>query len=205
MTALHAVQLAVAAVAAVLVFMRSRELLFRAPAGWAQLEATATPLAAGGTDSLSRLRELLRTLEPAWAARLAAAALAEPAGPRRDAAIAELRAELAREGQPALYVLVALGRAAVPLALVNVILEISWAMSGGTGLVALQKGLAARIALGHALTALAIGLGTATVCVVAASVLRRQVRHLDAELGRVETWLDGLVAEPETAPEGAER
>ena len=96
-----------------------------------------------------------------------------PLGEAEDA-----RAARARRVHASAVVLAGLGRIAPPLAFVGIVLELSWALGGGSGLLALQRGLPERVALQHALVGLGIGLGGWGTCIGFGLVLRRRARAL---------------------------
>jgi hypothetical protein len=92
--------------------------------------------------------------------------------------------EIAHVASSGAYIVRGLGRIAPPLALAGAIVEMGRALGGGGGLVALQRGLAARVALERACLSLGIGVVTALLCFAAASRLARRARQASAEIAR---------------------
>jgi hypothetical protein len=189
-TYFNALQIVLGAGASTLIVRRLRVLLFEAPldAG-AFIGALQTALEAGQVDLA---RALAAACAPAWPARLATIALADRHADHRDAAGAEppLTLEEAHGDLEQLLwkdrdSIVALGRIASPLAFIGVIIEAGTAFSGGDGLVALQRGLAASIALQRSLLMFALGVSTTLVCLTAAAIVQRQATGLRRDLDRV--------------------
>lgn len=102
----------------------------------------------------------------------------------------EWRDDLDHAASTGAYALRGIGRAAPLLALSGAVVEMGRALGGGRGLVALEKGLAERLALEHACGALAIGVSTAVLCFTAAPLLLRRVRSARSDLERTGRTLD---------------
>jgi biopolymer transport protein ExbB/TolQ len=71
------------------------------------------------------------------------------------------------------------------LGLLGGVVSIARGMGGGSGLVALEEGLAQRVAMHEALSSMALGVGTAAVCFYAVSRLRRRATELVTQLRSV--------------------
>lgn len=183
MTWFNALQLALAAVAAVLIARRMRALLFEAPLdGRAFAAALDTAL---GSGQVGLARRIADACLPAWPARLAAAALAtEGRGPAQGA-LEETQLELEHAAFRGLGAIVALGRMASPLAFIGVILEIGRAFGGSSGLEGLQRGLVESSSLQRALFTFALGFATFAVCFAAVAILQRRARAVRDQLRRV--------------------
>ena len=127
----------------------------------------------------ARAIALLRGADQTDVGRLAAV-LVDPDASAEDGELMELA--LRQEALVGIGALRTLARIASPLALVGVMFELSSAFGGGDGLVALQRGLAARLAMEQALLGMSLGLCTTLSCAVAASLLQRAARMRFAEL-----------------------
>jgi hypothetical protein len=189
-TYFNALQIVLGAGASTLIVRRLRVLLFEAPldAG-AFIGALQTALEAGQVDLA---RTLADACAPAWPARLATVGLTDRGADQRNAAGTEppLTLEEAHGDLEQLLwkdrdSIVALGRIASPLAFIGVIIEAGTAFGGGDGLVALQRGLAASLALQRSLLMFALGVSTTLVCLTAAAIIQRQATGLRRDLDRV--------------------
>lgn len=172
----HGVQLLLSAIA-LAVAARSLIRLYLASAVDTRplLEAVSDGMLGNGADAFA----VLSRFPHSAVARLAHARLTEEhPGQESDVVIAQLRHE-AFEGVAALRTL---GRMASPLAFIGVMVEMGLALTGGQGLVALQRGLAERIALEHAAVGVAIGVATSVVCLGAAATLQRGGRERLSDL-----------------------
>ena len=183
-TYFSALQLALALAALIWIARRLRVLLFEAPLDTsAFLPAISTALDAG---EIALAAGLAGACEPAWLARLARRALIElEQGRDPRSALDEAHSELESGlwlGSDAIRVL---GRMAMPIAFIGVIVQSGLALGGGEGLVGLQRGLAASIALQRSLLAFSIGVSTTLVCLAAAATIQRQGRALRRDLDRV--------------------
>jgi hypothetical protein len=189
LTLYNAMQAVLAIVATVVIARRSYDALFEAPLDVAVfLEALGTALEAG---ELGLARRIAESCAPAWPARLAAStlrALERGADPRAE--LEESHAAFAHRASRGREVLSGIGRMAGPIALIGVILELGRAAHGGEGLVGLQQGLAARIALQRSLLTFSLGLSTTLLCFAAAAMLRRHALALCEDLGRVVAALE---------------
>jgi hypothetical protein len=188
LTPFNALQAALAAVAVSLIVRRLRLLMFEAALdNDAFLDALETALASG---QIELARRIAQSCTPAWPARLAAAALVDSESSRSaKGTIEPLHSDFVQAAFRGRETIATLGRMASPLALIGVILEIGKALSGGDGLVGLQRGLAMRIGLERSLLTFAFGLGTSFVCFAAVSMLQREALALDRALTRVTTAL----------------
>ncbi len=163
-------------------------LLFVAPLDLATFrEALATAVDSG---QLALGRALCEACLPALAARhalegLSALERSSPLGPALDDSRLVLEHVLEQGRAP----LRALGRMATPLAFITIIVELGHAGSD-RGLRALQRGLPLRIALDHALDALALGVGTLLVAAAAQAILRRAAGDLQRALAVVNQILN---------------
>ncbi len=176
-----------------LIGVRMRVLLFEALLDIHSFVAALRTAMAGGQLALARA--LAEACKPAWAARLAACGLAELEAARDPRpALEELQGELEQAASRGRDMLLALGRMASPIALIGVIVEMGNAAHGGGGLLGLQRGLVARIAMQRAVLTVALGLGTSAVCFVAAAILQRSAATLRRDLTQVRALFD--------APEG---
>ena len=185
-TYFNAFQVGLAAVALGLIVRRLRVLLFEAPLDIRSfLGALQTAIDA---REFALARSLAAACAPAWAARLAAVGLSDSTT-KDGATIAfeEVHAELEQALSKDRDSILALGRMASPLAFIGVIVEAGTALGGGEGLIGLQRGLAASIALRHALLMFSLGVATTLVCVTAVSIIQRQAASLRRDLERVST------------------
>jgi hypothetical protein len=179
----NALQFALALGAAVLIARRMRALLFEAAIDLPPfLTALQTALDAGQTALARRIAD---ACAPAWAARLAAAGLAESEHGRARSAVDDLLLDFEATATRGLGMIIACGRMASPLGFIGVILEIGQAFGGGTGLAGLQRGLVASQALERALFTFAVGASTFAACFAAATILQRRARVLRDQLRRV--------------------
>jgi hypothetical protein len=131
-------------------------------------DALDAKLLAGDRDGAL---QLARAALPSWAARVAVAGLdAEPDDvlDALDEAASSVRAEALR-GRSALRMLASVSSA---LGMIGAIVHLGGAFRDP--LLALAPALAQRIALGHALSCVALGLGTATVAFLARAAVIRQ-------------------------------
>lgn len=175
-------QAVVALGALLLVAARARVLLFEA-----RLDAVAFGQAIGHALAGGQ-RELARTIAteclPAWPARYAQICTGDVSSGVMHR-IEELQVEVGEQAARGLDALVTLGRLAMPLALIGVILELGRVTGHTTGLLGLQRGLVLSLALRQAMLDLAFGLATALVCVAGARVLREGARSALADLDRL--------------------
>lgn len=188
MTSFNALQLALAAVTLGIAVLRLRVLWLEAGLDTdAFLDALGAALDAG---EIEMARKITNACLPAWPARLAAYALAQPEQlhQRLELEQAELRTAAWR-GRSAL---VTLARIAGPLALIGVILEFGGTV-GETGLAALQHGLPLKLGIERSLLTFAIGLGTTLTCIAAAGRITHGARALERALDRVAATLEGAL------------
>ncbi|MFI5307274.1 MAG: hypothetical protein ACHQ53_07980 [Polyangiales bacterium] len=161
-----------------------RVALFRAPL---DRKAFATALeTALGAGQIAFARALAEACRPALAAQLAARVLTEHdsgGDPRR--AVDELRTTFVSTLSQGRDLIVVLGRVANPIALIGVIFELGTAAHGGEGLLGLQSGLVARIALQRSLLTFSLGFSTSLLCFAAAAILQRASAGLRASLDEV--------------------
>lgn len=164
--------------------------------------ALSTALGAG---QLGLGRALCEACLPAYAARhaldgLSALERGAPLGPVLDESRLVLEHALERGRGP----LRALGRMATPLSFITIIVELGHAGSD-RGLRALQRGLPLRMALDHALDALALGVATLLVAAAALAILRRAAQGSHQALAAVSQTLTSAAGAPAgfTAPHTA--
>ena len=203
MTYFNALQLLLAAVALALIAERFRSLFYRAriDAG-PYLAALRYDLQAG---RIHAARELAETGRPAWIPELVHAVLrAETDGEQAEGVADEVCANRRDDAGRGIYLLHGLARAATPLALLGVILELSSALSGrGAGLQALQAGSVQNIALSRALSTLAIGIATSAVCFVASGMLRKRALALVKDLRQTMEILEGEAGRDDASAESS--
>jgi hypothetical protein len=187
----NALQIVLAGGAGAIIVRRMRALLFEAPIDAKPfLDALKSAIDA---RQFALARQIADACAPAWPACLASRALAELERAGADPVVVEeTLSDLEAKTWQGLGTIVALGRIASPLSFIGVILEIGGAFSGGGGLEALQRGVAASRALERSLFTFALGVGTFAVCFAAATILQRRARRLRADLSRVAS----LVAQP---------
>jgi hypothetical protein len=182
----NALQLLVAVAAAVLIARGFKRLALDAAI---DAEAfCASVEAALSASQLALCARICRACLPALAAALALEACTAmesgQGGEHVRARVDERRFELERGLGDQLDAIRTLGRMASPLAFIGVILELGRALSGGHGILALQRGAAESLGLTRALFTFSIGLGTTAVCLSALVLLRRRVRGLRGDLAR---------------------
>jgi hypothetical protein len=180
----NALQLALAAGAALLIALRMRTLLFVAPLDAKRFAIALDGALAANENALAR--QIAQACAPSWPARLATAALVElERGGVAQAALEETQLDLEADALRGVPAIVALGRMASPLAFIGVMLEIARAFGASSGIQGLQRGLVASLALERALFTFALGAATFAVCFGAAKILQRRARQLRDDLERV--------------------
>jgi len=142
-------------------------------------------------------RALAQACRPALAARLALdGLLALDSGADATRALDHARAELLAELSRGRGLIVVLGRVANPIALIFVIVELGIAAHGGEGLIGLQRGLAARVALQRSLLTFSLGFSTSLLCFAAAAILQRATSGLRSALDEVAALLEARARKP---------
>lgn len=187
MTLYAALQLVLAAGVVAIVAERCRTLLFRAPietGPW--LRAVRAALEDGDREAA---RALIDAARPAWVAEAAHRALHEGSDDVEplDDLLADYRYEAFRRLR-ALRILASAGTAS---GLLGGILEVIWLFRGDHGLMALEAGRVERIALEHALLAIAMGAAISVFAFASLGILRRAATALVKDLRTVATSIDG--------------
>ncbi len=183
MTWFNALQLLLALGAVYLTARRAKTLCFEAPLdGNAFCDALETALAA---RQPALARRIAACCEPAWAARLASAGLAEAGGPESAARLDEQLTRFEEAAWSGLRALVTLGRMASPLAFIGVVIEIGRAYGGGSGIEGLQRGGAVGGAIERSIFTFAIGMSTLWLCMTSVGLLRGRARAVTRDLRRV--------------------
>ena len=183
MTWFNALQGLLAAASVLLIARRMRALLFEGSVDFGAFSiALEEALAAG---QLALARTIAEACMPAWPARLAAAGLADVERGRARLALEEELLQLEAAASSGLTAIVACGRMASPLAFIGVIIEIGGAFGGSSGLLGLQRGLPASIALERALFTFAAGAATFAVCFAGATILQRRARVMREQLRKI--------------------
>ncbi|HKU38258.1 MAG TPA: hypothetical protein VJR89_08925 [Polyangiales bacterium] len=181
-----ALPLCAAAAALLLIALRARELLFRAALDGPAFARELKILLGTGQDQAAR--ELAQRLRPAWAAELAARALATRGESEEQRyALDEAWAELELAAQRGLLALRSLGRLELPLALAIAIVEIG----SGFGAASADRGLAASHAIGRGLFAVSVGMAASIACQVGYGVLARAAKQRLAEARSASDALSG--------------
>lgn len=116
----------------------------------------------------TELGTIARACQPAWLARVCLAAISPDAPEGPEDLIERLRVEL----RSSVGALSSLGRLSMALGFLAILLQLAGALSGGHGLLALQRGLVERMALERSALSLALATGTAAVCYAAAHLFR---------------------------------
>lgn len=201
MTAFHAAQVALAAVAAALIVARLRALFFVAPLPVRPLRRMLESRVRRG--DLTRALALAEHARPAWIAEAAAAVLrARVRGKDPLSAVEPMLLDLHYEAGRGLWAIRVLATIASAMGLLGALAALMNLLYGDHGLTGLVRGLPERLAFERALLSMLIGMSTAGVCLYAWRLLRRRARRL---LDDVREVTDALVeapgvVDPEDAP-----
>ncbi len=176
--------------------VRLRVVLFTAPLD-ARTFARALDRALDAGD-LAQARALARAADAAWLARIARAAL-DVWGEQRAvvAALDEALADLRGEADSGLLPLRMVASLASTLGMLAAILALNGVGVPHGGLVALQAGLAQRLAVAQAVASVAVGGSTAILVLLARGVVRRHTKRLYDEAVRLIASLTTHAGDPD--------
>ncbi len=171
------IQLALVLTVLVVIAERARLLWFRAPVSGRLCTELERCVRAG---RLERIEALCAASPFRWACRAALVARQQDAATAAEALFLDLRYEAERR----LVTLRIAATLASTLGLLGGILAIRQGFGAG-GLLALESGLAQHVALGRALSTMALGIGTSAICFAAFAAFRRAARHVLTQAQRV--------------------